>query len=74
MPFYTFRCTKCNTEFTKRFSFDCSQGDGVNCPECGASEISRVIEKAPVVIIKKGNSGSSGCRTSLGGICDLCNK
>ncbi|MCS6830718.1 MAG: zinc ribbon domain-containing protein [Armatimonadota bacterium] len=41
MPIYEFRCKGCGQKFEQRFSS--ADVSGVACPQCGSSEVSRLI-------------------------------
>ncbi|GIV15403.1 MAG: hypothetical protein KatS3mg022_0838 [Armatimonadota bacterium] len=41
MPIYEFRCKGCGQKFERRLSS--ADVSGVTCPQCGSSEVSRLI-------------------------------
>ncbi|MGI6066973.1 MAG: FmdB family zinc ribbon protein [Bacillota bacterium] len=55
MPKHTFRCKKCQTEFTVNTSWE--EKDQVPCPQCGSVDKDKIFKSVGVI------SSSSGCPT-----------
>ena len=60
MPIFEFRCKKCNTTFEELLRS--SDSSNVTCPNCGGSEIKRLISTFACT----GNGGSCS-RTGIAG-------
>jgi putative FmdB family regulatory protein len=63
MPFYDFKCSKCNSKFDKlvRVGFD-SKKDPIVCPKCGSKRTYRVVS-----VTSSFRSGDGGTSHAGGG-------
>lgn len=58
MPFFDFRCSKCNHEFETFVAI--SRKDEVTCPKCGSQEKQQIYKAGAIKGPVSGSSGSSG--------------
>jgi putative FmdB family regulatory protein len=61
MPLYDYRCIVCGHQFETRHGFD---GPAPACPACAASEVQRVITRAPAVAGGMMTEAGSGGRAT----------
>ncbi|MCL6518502.1 MAG: zinc ribbon domain-containing protein [Armatimonadetes bacterium] len=66
MPIYEFKCQNCGTRFEKLCNIN-SAASGINCPNCGASEVRRLISAFY-------SHGSSSPSSSGSSSCACCQK
>ncbi|MCS7246053.1 MAG: hypothetical protein NZ696_00345 [Thermomicrobium sp.] len=58
MPLYEYRCRSCRRRFTRFFRSIQSARDPESCPQCGASEVDRLVSR--VVVRRSGREAGSG--------------
>lgn len=76
MPFYDYKCSKCNSVFEIEKGMKETPRD-LKCPKCGSSKAKRVFTKVKVLrgeaalLNTEGTSGSD-CNTCVDGVCSTC--
>ena len=53
MPYYDYRCTKCEEVFTVKMSFEEYGKKKVKCPKCGSTKVERVYVAVAAKTSKK---------------------
>ncbi|MBV8675798.1 MAG: zinc ribbon domain-containing protein [Planctomycetaceae bacterium] len=54
MPIYEFQCKKCSTTFDEKETFqEHDRHPDVKCPQCGSTDVERVLTLAGVKTAKK---------------------
>jgi putative FmdB family regulatory protein len=59
MPIYEYRCQACQSKFERYFGAMSVVDDEISCPECGSSDVRRMISATAVHL---GDGGGSGLR------------
>ncbi len=62
MPIFEYKCNKCGTEFEELVS---STDSKVECPECGSSDVDKLI--SGFASLHGSGFGGGGCSPSAGG-------
>jgi len=76
MPYYDYKCLKCNNTFEIEKGMN-EVPEDLNCPKCGSSKTKRVFNKIRIgkseseLLNDFGTSGSS-CNTCTDGVCSSC--
>ena len=53
MPFYDFRCNRCDTVFNVQATIEEKEKGLIPCPGCGSRDLKRVYEKANISVSSK---------------------
>jgi putative FmdB family regulatory protein len=73
MPIFEFKCRKCGAKFEELLRS--SDSSSVTCPDCGSSEIKRLMSTFACSGgsgFKTSIAGSGGCGSCSGGSCSTC--
>jgi putative FmdB family regulatory protein len=76
MPFYDYKCTKCNTVFEIEKGMK-ETPKGLKCPKCKSPEVNRVFTKIRVLrgesaLLNEHGTSGSNCNTCVDGECSSC--
>ncbi len=65
MPFYDFRCARCDTVFNVQATMEEKERKLIPCPGCGGRELKRVYQKSNISLISRSAAAeaqSQSCR------------
>ncbi|MDY3071369.1 MAG: FmdB family zinc ribbon protein [Eubacteriales bacterium] len=68
MPFYNYRCNRCETKFEVLATVEEMEKKLIPCPGCGSRDLTRVYERAAVSLMSK-----TACEQERSACC-CCNK
>ncbi|MEA4823851.1 MAG: zinc ribbon domain-containing protein [Clostridiaceae bacterium] len=68
MPFYDYRCNRCETTFNVLATVEEMEKKLIPCPGCGSKDLTRVYERAKVTLMSR-----KACEEERSACC-CCNK